>query len=434
MKRRLFAKLAVVSICISMTFTACGKKEETPAASSSTEEATTTESKQANLDAGSDSSVSEPVSSQTEDTMMNPAELSLEEKRFYECLTFISETTNSFGKDKKNLLDEQRERYCHIGEFGGINKERTLSAISTIMNHYDELEGFNPDNVKLSFWKTLYSEYEGDGFETTLWDLESFTDKFSTIAIPDGVVFSQDGLEIELTGLEKMNSDFCTLKYKVCNNNSENKNATVCIMQGFVNGIACLQICGGDTNVQVLAGEESEHTIEISTNKLAEMWNALGMDFSEAPVETIGLMLNVQIEGDSGNKNCYAEAKTDAYTTGTVMFGSKVGESTYSSFKYDMSGNVDAVCDVYKRDIYGGIMISAVCTDKECNGAAVFETMVGDSFINVDYRAGLFSSETYAYFEVISDMDSLRQTYGIAADAPLNLHIVGFNTDVSIEE
>ena len=437
MKKKLIT-IVLCAVCTCSILVACGKKPEVTE-SVPDEPATVSEvvaDAPAEVTPASNTPVAAGEVSVAELTGVDVSTMTDEQSEFYQILCRLAEqsyeikaTLNSgiTAEEVFGVTEEEYIKWASEEATSSIsNAERRQKATEVFINHFWELaDNYDYNNGSYPDWETLYNEYSGgssgSGFTSSVTDADTMSEAFASSVLKDNTIYSKDGVEFTVDKISTNNIDF-----KVTNNNSNNKKVRFIVWDITVNG---LSVGAQWDSSQVLVGDTVSYPCDIYTYRLVDIWNAYGVSLSDAPIETIGIYYSVQIGSDSEFEYAYAELKTNNYSTGDKLFGTKLGSIDFNYYEADKE--ISVTTTVYRYDAVDGIVISMIGNYPVMDGA-YNNLMIGNKNIQPDnYVYG--GGGTVVWIK-LSDEETLRREFELGPDEPMNFRYEIDNDSVTIIE
>ena len=453
MKKKLLT-IVLCTVCTCSMLAGCGKSEEVSEPRSEepvavAEKAAPATDTTSEVTAADDASVADapaaPVAdapagvvSEAELTGVDVSTMTDEQSEFYQILCRLADQSYAVKLDINNgtpaedifggVTEEEYIKWATEEATSSIsNAERRQKATEVFINHFWELaDNYDYNLSSYPDWETLYNEYSGgssgSGFTSSVTDADTMSEAFASSTLKDNKIYSKDGVEFTVDKISTNNMDL-----KVTNNNSNNKKVRFIVWNVCVNGFGMES--QWDSN-EVLVDDTASYPCEINTYKLVDFWNAYGVSLSDAPIETIGIYYSVQIGSDSEFEYAYAELKTNNYSTGDKLFGTKLGSIDFNCYNA-ANKEISVTTSVYRYDAVDGIVISMIGNYPVMDGA-YNNLMIGNKNIQPDnYVYG--GGGTVVWIK-LSDEETLRREFELGPDEPMNFRYEIDNDSVTIIE
>lgn len=447
MKKKLITAIAL-SLCVCSVFTACGKKDEATATEPDTAVAVTEDKPATNAD--TPVTVTDTTATATSDTSVADvgevavaeditADMTDEQQEFYMILMQLGEQAFELqdmlnqGASMDELSDgEGEEAYirmvCEDAAGSISNTERQEKATEVFINHFWEIaDNYDYQHSEYPDWETLYNEYAGGstgtGFTSSVIDNDTFSAAFASSSLVDNKIYSKDGVDFTIERISAQN-----MNLKVVNNNINNKKVRFILENVCINGFGIGSMW--DTG-EVLVGDKFSSACDVNFYELVKCWNAYGISLNDAPIETIGIYYRVQIGSDSEFEYAYAELKTNNYSTGDKLFGTKLGSIDYTIPNQESTAEIPVTASVYRYDAVDGIIISIV-GNYPAMDYAYNNLLIGNKKINKDNY--VYGGSGSAVWIKLNDEATLRREFELGPDEPMNLRYETQSGSVTIIE
>lgn len=441
MKKKLITAIAL-SLCFCSVFSACGKKDEATATAPDTTKAVTENKPATDADKPvTDTPAADTTSATSVAVAVVPtvapgvavaeditADMTDEQRAFYNSLRNLGGqalSTKEFLAEGISIDElsggayESEEEYirgvCQYSASSISNAERQEKATEVFTNHFWEIAD-NCDPVTYAYpdWETLYNEYAGGstgtGFTSSVIDNDTFSATFASSSLVDNKIYSKDGVDFTIERISAQN-----MNLKVVNNNINNKKVRFILENVCINGFGIGSMWDSG---EVLVGNKFSSACDVDFYELVKYWNAYGISLNDAPIETIGIYYRVQIGSDSEFEYAYAELKTNNYSTGDKLFGTKLGSIDYTIPNQDRTAEIPVTASVYRYDAVDGIIISIV-GNYPAMKYGYNPLMIGEKQVAAD--AYTYGGEGAAVWIKLTDEDTLRREYELGPDEPMNL-------------